>query len=752
MEFVPRLISFGGIFILLAILIAFFSRNQNPFYFLVHYNYTAPVVISILFIFLVSHEIIYLILFLISGSKSQGGKNNLVHFIALSLIYLLNIGLLYLKNASHIDWDLIYINGFLLLVMSTIIGLWGFKQREIRYENIMPFRPLGGYLFLSLGMICFATISYHTITLNDPVLETFEDAIVYSHIGFGIMFLLYLLSNFIDLISEKLAVYKIAYREVNMPYYSSNIAGLVVIAAFYYLSNQAALHQAIAGYYNGLGSVYYHDGNNFLAEEYYKRAAIYGFNNHRSNYSIGELGNQQNDLDKAIARFKNATKKNPTEFAYINLANAQKADLLFFDGLFTLREGVRKFPESAQIKNNLGLFFKNTSLLDSAIYYMEYGAHGSWGNKTNTTNIVDLLTRNRVELPVDSLKELYDGSDHLPLKSNLLAYSNNTTKWLDVKIDGNQIDSTLDLHQFAYLYNHGFSKLSNPTASDIYRVQGYGEEQNNVLYSRQLSYLTALLKYKSNDLSACFRSLDQLLNDPLKMGYYNHVLGVISLEQNAPRLAIDFFRRASAENYESANVNLAIALTEAGEKGEALEMWNQLLMEDSIEIANDVILALTAPVSVIATSNSDAIKYQAIRYRSDDFDRSIREILLSSIDDVTFLIGAYISNVESQIEKGNFIEAADHLKEIQSIDESSSYRDLVSNLRNKLMICQVADGQLQMEKSDNEDLKAFWSNVSDPISREFFSEMGMKNPFGEAEVLIASRFFNGQLKGSGLGL
>ena len=83
------------------------------------------------------------------------------------------------------------------------------------------------------------------------------------------------------------------------------------------------------------------------------------------------------------------------------------------------------------------------------------------------------------------------------------------------------------------------------------------------------------------------------------------------------------------------------------------------MLEDSIEIANDVIVALTAPVGVIVTSNSDALKYQAIRYRSDDFDRSIREILLSSIDDVTFLIGAYISNVESQIEKGNFIDLID---------------------------------------------------------------------------------------------
>ncbi len=747
-EFTTRLVLFTSVIAVIAILIALFSQNQNPFYFLVHYNYTTPVVMSILFIFLVSHEIIFLILFLISGSVNQNGKNgkhNLTHFIILSTLYFLNLGLVYLKNAFVIDWDLLYVNAFLLLLTSAIIGLWGFKQREIRYEHILSFRPLGGYLFLTLGVICFATITYHTVTLNDPVLETFEDAIVFSHIGFGMMFLLYLLANFINLINKNLSVYKIAYHEDNMPYFSANLAGLVVIAAFYYLSNQAALNQAVAGYYNGLGSVYYHEGNNFLAEEYYKRGAIFGFNNHRSNYSLGELGYKQNDLSKAIQSFKKATQKNPTEFAYINLANAQKANSLFFDALFTLKEGIGKFPESNEIKNNLGLIFKETNLLDSAVYYMEAGANGGWENKTNTTNIIDLLSRNEVGLPVDSLKNIFDTSVHLPLKTNLLAYSNNTTKWLDAELSLGQNDSSLDLHQFTYLYNWGFSKLNSPKKSEIGIISGYATAQNNALYSRQLTYLSALMQYMSNDLTSFLRSLDQLQNGPVKKGYYNHVMGIVALDHNAPRLAADFFQIALEEDYQGARANLAISLTEAGEKARALGIWNQLLMEDSIGVSNDIVFALTAPISAVINGNSDALKYQVMKYRPGDLDQLGREQLFASIDDISFSIGAHVLNIRKQIEDGNYREANMHLNRIGLID-SSLYYPMIAELRNELNLYQVVDGNINIEKIMNNEIRQFWSNPDDPVSVQYFQERGLQNPFNEAEVIIASKFFKDQVK------
>ena len=738
MPFLRRNAFFAVIFLFLSIVISIYSENSNPFYFLANYNYTAPVVITILFIFLVSHEVVYLILFLVTGAINQPGKGGTFHFIVLSTIYLLNVGLLYLKNAQIIDWDLIYVNAFLLLAMSAVLGVWGFKQREIRYENILPFKPLAAYFFLTLGIICFVTISYHAYTHNDPVIETFEDAIVFSHFGFGIMFLLYILANFINLLNKNLQVYKVAFKEDNMPYFSANMAGLVIVAAFYYLSNQAAFQQAIAGYYNGLGSVYSYEGDNFLAEEYYKRGSIFGYNNHRSNYSLGEMALQEGDFSEAIQRFRNATKKKPSEFAFVNLANAQKNDFLFFDALFSLKEGLRVFPESPQIRNNLGLLFKSTNILDSAIYYMEKGAKGEWGTRTNLTNIFDVLTRNKIELNSDSLQNFFDNSTHLPLKSNLIAYSNNTSKWVIPPTAGYPSDSVLDLHQFAYLYNLEFSKLGQLGGADI--IDEYSKAQTNGLFSRELAYLGALKRYALDDMTSFYRSMDLLMNDPINKGYYNHILGIISLENKAPRLAAEYFQKALDEQYESAEVNLAIALTETGNRAQALGVWSGLWQQDSLEVANDIIVSLTAPLNVIMGSGSDALKYQAVRYRSTGLNWESREGLISSISDNNFRAGAYRANIESQIRVGNFDEASHYLNLIGQIDAE------VTDLEKRLRTYQFADKEIKVDQLLNDSINEYWFKVDDKKAIDFFMNLGTKNPFQEAEVVIASMFFAQQVK------
>ena len=743
-----RLVTFGGLFLLIAVIIKLFSHSQNPFYFLANYNYTAPVVISILFIFLVAHEIIFLILYLTSSSIGPGTKNNLTHFIALSLIYLVNVGLVYLKNASVISWDLIYVNATLLLVMSSIIGLWGFKQRDVLYGNIIRFNPYGGLFFLAMGIICFSTIGYHTVTANDPVLETFEDAIVFSHIGFGIMFVLYILSNFINLLKQNLPVYRIAFKEDNMPNFSANIAGLVVVAAFYYLSDQAAFLQAFSGYYNGLGSVYYHEKDLFLAEEYYKRGAVYGYNNHRSNYSIGELAYQKADYDRAIARFKNATLKNPTEFAFINLANAQKEKYMFFDALFTLRNGIKAFPNSGKIKNNLGLMFKNTNVLDSAIYYMESGADDSWGNKTNTTNIIDVLARNSVHLPTDSLTGLFKDSDHLPLLGNLLAYSNKTGYWLQESLDVEKLDSALNLHQFAYLYNLGFSFIKNPPEEFIETLGSYAQQGYNANFREQLSYLGALLQYYHGDVNSAFRTLDLLQNNAPKKGYYNHVMGVMCMEQESPKRALDFFQIAAEEGYPGAKANLAIALMESGEKSQSIGLWNELLEEDSIMVANDVLVALTAPFSTALNSDSDALKYQFARYRIDISEKAVFDLIVESIKDDSFRFGALSAFCAKLTYAGLYSEAEEIIRKLRSFEVTKA--DIILNLESDLKLAQIADGLLPMEAiGENDPIAQNWSQWKQnqpPEARVIFKDLGMNNPFDESRVILASKFFNKEAK------
>jgi len=748
---ISLIIRFGVFTILfgaILLLIILFARVPFPVFYLASHNYTAPVVLSIIFIIMVSHEMVYFILFLVSGANIQRGKSNLGHFIALSLIYLTNISLVYFRNAEVIDWDIIYINAFFLLLISAIIGFWGFRQRENQYKNIFTFNPIGGYLYVTLAIICFSTISYHFITANDPVLETFEDAIIFSHIGFGTMFLLYIISNFINLIGKGLSVYKVAYRDANMPYFSANIAGLVFAAVFYYLSNQAALNQAIAGYYNGLGSAYRMEGNTLLAGEYYRRGALFGYNNHRSNYSLGELALQADNLEEAIFRLKKAVAKNATEFAYINLANAQNNANLFFDALFTLQEGYKKFPESKKIANNLGLIFKKTNILDSAIFYLENGVNIDPGGQTNAANIIDILARNKLKLPSDSLIRLYRNSEHLPVKSNFIAYSNLTGYWLQEPIIIPS-DSMLNLHTFSLLYNQIFASLQNPTSKTIDIASAYARYFDNASFRETLRFLNALVLYCNGRVTDAFRELDLLQENAQKKGYYNHILGVMALEQKAPKLAISFFTTAKVEEYPGTEVNIAIAQVEAVETNKALEKWERIYTSDSISAAQDMIFALTATFSDILENPNDALKYQVIRYRISSFDEAALELLLKSIQDERVLTGTLLMLAEKLIKVEEFDQASILLSQIREIDGGSTENKL-SLLENEIelgLLSSRAISFLDFNK-DSEISSRFskWQNDGNPGSIDYFRSLGFANPFRESEVLIAVSYFSNYLK------
>lgn len=44
------------------------------------------------------------------------------------MLYLVYVGLTFAKNDSLIHWNIVYINEFVLLGISAILGVWGYKK------------------------------------------------------------------------------------------------------------------------------------------------------------------------------------------------------------------------------------------------------------------------------------------------------------------------------------------------------------------------------------------------------------------------------------------------------------------------------------------------------------------------------------------------------------------------------------------------------------------------------------------------
>jgi predicted Zn-dependent protease len=570
-----RLLTFFGLTLIYAAVIHFYSGVSHPFLYIVNYGISIPLGLTVIFILLTGHEVIYGFLVLITRNNTPESSNSFIHFLALSLIFLVNVLLLYLKNTRRIDWDFYYLDAFWILIAAGIIGIWSLRERGPLFKNIMPVVPhaLVGYLILAI--ISFTTIGYFFATANDPAIEALEDAVVFSQLCIGFLFLVYILFNFKGVLLENLKVYKVVYKPRKMPFFSMRLAGAIGVLGLFLLANQYPLDQAITAYYNGIGDLHRIDQQRLLAKEYYKLAAIYAKTNHRSNYAIAAMEIEDRNLGQALAYYKQSTIKQPTAFAFVNTARAYEEQGRFFDAMFSLKDGLKKFPEEPHIANNLATLYGRTNLLDSAYYFLEQ--LDQKGNlqvsRTIQSNKLAFVTRSQLEVSLDSVKEQIN-YNYPEIGSNLLVMANNQNQDLVLE-PGILKDSLLNPMTFAWWYNFQLNQRQSNDSQQIALLERYWTNPQNELFRDRLQLATAVRWYYTGDLKQAFRILRDLqFRDSGKAGLYNDILGQWSLQQGQANLALDYFTQGVNAGYLPALEHQALTLLALGRADEAIQNWN----------------------------------------------------------------------------------------------------------------------------------------------------------------------------------
>ncbi len=560
-------------------------------------------ILCILFIFLIAEEILFLILFFLT--QSRGGRHNEKHFIIFSLVYLGFLGVYYGKKAGFIDIGFSFLNPYYLLSISLLVSLWSTRFKQELYDSVLAFSSDIRYILITLGIVSVAFLNLGFLRGNDPAYEAMHYVIVYAHLAFGFMFLMYTLVNFISPIMQGFQVYKIAYKEYSFPYVSSRLAGLAIVAGFFFLSDREVQKMMRGARYNYQGDLYQLNGDAGLAQEYYRQGSIFSWDNHYSNYMLGTAGLAKNDFDEAVYRFTRAKYKIPSPYTYVNTANSHFA--LKEEGkiLSLLQEGSLLFPQSAELNNNLAIALNNRGNPEEASRLMN-----SISGKTEKWN--NAVQVNKWMLGHDSSNLLKEYNiDNAALKSNIIAQCENDpavrTLWLDTGL----LEGSPNLHRIAYLINASwmFTDSIPRKYSDRYQV-----ETTLSILERNLAHSQAINLYRSGNINQAFRKFDLLQNNASEpeRGFFLNQFGLLALEQDAPRLASDYFEKAKTLNYREAFFNDVIANLEARNWTGAMRLWADLLERDSsfAEMSDFI-----DPIIKGQNNNSFAFRY----YRIFDF-------------------------------------------------------------------------------------------------------------------------------------
>ena len=740
-----RLTVFTLISLVYALTVYFYSGVSHPYLYMVNYGISIPLALTVIFILLTGHEVIFGFLVLITRNNTPESSNSFSHFLALSSIFLVNVLLLYLKNTRRIDWDFYYLDAFWILIAAGIIGIWGLRERRALFDNIMPAsHALVGYL--ALAVISFTTIGYFFATANDPAIEALEDIIVFSQLCIGFIFLVYILFNFQAVLRENLKVYKVVYKPKKMPFFSMRLAGFIGVLGLFLLSNQYPLDQAITAYYNGIGDLHRIDQQPLLAKEYYKLAAIYAKTNHRSNYAIASMEKQEQDLSEALAYFKQSTIKQPTAFAFVNTARAYEEQGMFFRAMFSLKDGMKQFPGEPHIANNLATLYGKTDLLDSAYYFLEGLDQGNDDQISTAiqTNKLAFLTRSQLELSLDSLQKLTD--HHIPeVGSNLLVMANSQKHQLALE-PGFPADSLLNPILFAWWYNNQVNQKYSVDSQQMHLAKKLWEIPANELYRDQLQLATALRWYYSGDVEQAFVTLRDLqYRDSGKSGLYNDILGQWSLQQNQPELALDYFAQSINAGYLPALKHQILAFLALEKTEAAIQSWNTFRYRNQ-DALNDRLSALMAFASS-GNSNwstlTDREKLWYFRFNTAGLSIEERMKLLEDITDVDlyqqaaqWLWDQALAAGSTQV-LGHLLGDIDHpLPRLQLAIISKDYTSLDALLADFEGSDHSADPWISLGRA----LASQHHGLNQEANRYYLQLT--KNPFFEYGILMASGFLS----------
>ncbi len=595
---------------------------NNPVFFLANYGIVVPIVLTFAFVVFNGHEIPRALYFLVSRG-ADGSNSTFIHFAIVSAVFFFHMVYSYLFSIRVVSWELIYIPPFMIFVIMTVLGIWGFVGREEHYKKFFNARPVGLLLYIGWALIASATIMYAISTNNDPLIDIFSDIIIYANIGFSIAFFVYILVNFSELLEKGLPSYPLLWKPLKANWSYTALIGVVLVVILVYRHNFVHYQQAQAGYLNGIGDVFLSEadalkkegvdknvvGNGITSnltleevqerdakvEDTYKLAkinyqsAIYKiFTNHKAYWGMAGIALRQYHWQEAYSFLKIASERTASPYTYTAVSDLMNRTNNADDSYKTLLNGSAEFPESPQLRNNLiftsierfGL--KNNDSLARQLEKVKKYADSDQTKSALEANwwTLNALTENYTAL--DSLELRIKTHDNTGALSNKMLYqkrffdlnkrdeklNSNTNSNFNKKLVQDSIWRTEDL---LYVYHYGLlnQRIQDQEANQkvdstiVKLIQDREQVMANQEHIPFMLLAKAVNLYKLGNVYNAFITLKYLETAyGNSTSQYKHLLGLWFLEHKQYDEASLYFNKAYLMGRGLNNLYEAIALSE----------------------------------------------------------------------------------------------------------------------------------------------------------------------------------------------
>ncbi len=729
--------------------ILYFANSKNGYFYIFSYSSIAAILISICFIAFVAYEIVYGCLKLVSYNTLTGGKQgNSIHFIIIFFLYITNLILQYLKNSNKIDFELLPINPFYILLLSSLLGIYGFRDRSNMFSKVLPFYPFGAVLYICWATFCCITISYFFITGNDAIIEVFEDAIHLTHIGFGIGFFLYVSLNYKYWVLQKQPVSTLVYTFQPVSFYSVYGTGILIVMVMFFYNSMFSYNQIMAGWYSQIGDAYLSDNEEVMSEEYYGKSLRFEFQNHKSNYALASIYRNRNNFKDAKYLYEKALLKKPTAFAYANVAQIQTADNQVLEAIFKIKKGLLIFKKSPQLYNNLALLYHQINMPDSAIIYF---------NKSISIQDLEVIKSNKIALGSKLKFEIADtsilntDSKNIALQTTILAYKilnkisqNNPSKYL--------YDSTLSPQNHAFIQNYHIANLNDTDSLKMMQIDKMILRDTLNNFKNDLVFLKAIKQFYTNSKLQAFRAIDDLqLGNDQTAGKYLNTMGLWALKLQLYDMATQIFGFASNKGEKTSAINQAIAAAESGKPVSAMQMLQSISKSDTSAKEIQLIFEkiYSSDYNKILLEN-DELKYQFLHYNLLNLSESQIQNLFYSINNNQLKFKSGCDLFLYYFDKNEWPKCKIFIDELEKLLPNATQKLTLSQFKIKYYIAtqSIINIQNEIDKIKNSDYWYFAKGFlaqnfnKKQESSQFYTQASKKLSFDTQVMLATSNYFS----------
>jgi len=729
---------------------------------LVNYSSPAGMVAVAIFCFWVAYENIHALLWFHTQSPNPARRFSFWQFFLIAGIYLLNLFLLYLQRTRLLDLNLTLLNAFLILAISGVVGLWGTKRRETVYQRFFYFENGAAFLYLVFGIITALTIGYAFATANDSLIRAYTDIIIYTHLAFGVFFLIYILLNFSTILRQKLRVYKVVYDPKVIPLFAVFILSSILIILLLVRSNFSIYTKGKAGYFNYLGDFYKASNDTLLADRFYLEGDTYDNFNLKSNYARAALYHEKLYLQTEINLLKNALRVYPNDKMYIRLANKYTDPEDFFDQLFLLREGLRIMPQSGPLLNNQALLYSTTSLTDSTEYFFNQAHDFTQDPEVIQSNRLAFYLQTGLGKEANAMAQNNQHLSYRPLVSNLSLLQNlEGVQLLDKPIELPQ-EKVLTPESFAYLYHGALKGQTVSNKNTLTKINQYLTTDANQNYFFDLSILKAFVQKNAGLALASRTTLENLAaTEAQYSGYLLDLIGLQLLQQKLYAAAAEHFVQARGKGWPQGGIHLAYALA-LGEntQADALQEANNQLRDQQPEIrhqAERLGYLLQATPTDIITQRNDSVKVQYLQLNQRNKTRSDQEFvaIASTVQNPSLKQIAQKEVAAFYVAHDNFLAAAQVIAALlPQLTVKNNLLSEVNLLQAEILLrtndrTQLAPALDRMYLSpEDQAFKLFYrarlaENQNRPAeARKWYDQALLALPYHEPTVLAAVNFYS----------